>query len=126
MVASGPERLGSARLERRPCRAPAASGGLGRCGSRHGGQAGAVGAEDPDLFADGLVRATTQLGPVDVGGGLWGGAQPGASRLDAGPHLSAPLRVGGVNLRLMGEWRFRLAGDAAPGSGPAFTLASDF
>jgi hypothetical protein len=90
------------------------------------GQAGAVGLEDPDLFADGLVRATARVGPVDAGGGLWGGAQPGARRLDAGPHLSTRLRVSGVDLRLIGEWRFRIAGDAAPGSGPAFTIASDF
>lgn len=90
------------------------------------GQAGAVGLEDPDLFADGLVRATARVGPIDAGGGVWGGAQPGASRLDAGPHLSTRLRVRGVDLRLMGEWRFRITGDAAPGSGPAFTIASDF
>ncbi len=90
------------------------------------GQAGAVGVEDPDLFADGLVRATARVGPLDVGGGLWGGAQPGAARLDAGPHVSGRMPIRGVNLRLMGEWRFRVAGDAAPGSGPALTLASDF
>lgn len=90
------------------------------------GQAGAVGVEDPDLFADGLVRATARLGPLDVGGGVWGGAQPGATRLDAGPHVSARLPVRGINFRLMGEWRFRVAGDATPASGPALTLASDF
>ena len=99
---------------------------LGRVRVEAWGQAGAVGLEDPDLFADGLVRATTRIGPVDVGGGLWGGAQPGAARLDAGPHLSTRLRARGVNLRLMGEWRFRVAGDAAPDSGPAVTVASDF
>ncbi|WP_166038899.1 hypothetical protein [Sphingosinicella sp. YJ22] len=99
---------------------------LGRLRVEAWGQAGAVGLDDPDLFADGLVRATTRLGPVDVGGGLWGGAQPGAARLDAGPHVSARLPIRGVNVRAMGEWRFRVAGDAAPASGPAFTLASDF
>ncbi len=90
------------------------------------GQAGAVGVEDPDLFADGLVRATARVGPLDVGGGVWGGAQPDLARLDAGPHVSARLPLEKANLRLMAEWRFRIAGDAAPGSGPALTLASDF
>ena len=90
------------------------------------GQAGAVGIDDPDLFADGLVRATARLGPLDVGGGLWGGAQPGVSRLDAGPHVSARIPIRGVPVRVMGEWRFRVAGDAAPGSGPALTVASGF
>lgn len=90
------------------------------------GQAGAVGIEDPDLFADGLARATTRVGPLDIGAGLWGGAQSGAARLDAGPHVSARLPVEGVNLRVMAEWRLRVAGDAAPGSGPALILVSDF
>jgi hypothetical protein len=90
------------------------------------GQAGAVGIDDPDLFADGLVRATTRIGPLDVGGGVWGGAQPGVSRLDAGPHVSARIPIRGVPVRVMGEWRFRVAGDAAPGSGPALTVASGF
>ena len=79
-----------------------------------------------DLFADGAARGGVPLGPVEIGGGVWGAAQPGAARLDAGPQMSLPLPAAGANLRLSADWRFRLAGDAAPGSGPALTLGADF
>lgn len=90
------------------------------------GQAGIVGVESRDLFADGAARVRVPVGPIDVGGGVWGAAQPGAARVDAGPHVSVRLPVRTVNLRLSADWRFRLAGDAAPGSGPALTLGADF
>jgi hypothetical protein len=90
------------------------------------GQAGLVGTRSPDLFADGAVRATAPVGPVEVGAGAWGGAQPGAARLDVGPHLSARLPITRLNIRASAEWRFRIAGDAAPASGPALTIAADF
>jgi hypothetical protein len=32
----------------------------------------------------------------------------------------------GASLRIEADWRFRVAGSAAPGSGPALTLAVDF
>ena len=60
----------------------------------------------------------------ELGAALWGAAQPGASRLDLGPDLSVRLPV--AHLRLSADWRFRIAGDAAPGSGPALTLGADF
>ena len=66
-----------------------------------------------------------RAGPVEVGGGAWGAAQPGAARLDAGPSVSYRLPVRRANLRLQADWRFRIVGDAAPGSGPALTLAAD-
>lgn len=90
------------------------------------GQAGIVGLRARDPFADGSVRVTAPAGPVEIGGGAWGAAQPGLARLDAGPSISWRLPVRGAGLRLQADWRFRLAGDAAPGSGPAFTLAADF
>lgn len=90
------------------------------------GQAGMVGTRTRDLFADGALRVTARLGPVELGGGAWGGAQPGAARLDAGPSLSWRLPVEGAELRLQADWRFRIAGDAAPGSGPALTLSAGF
>jgi hypothetical protein len=90
------------------------------------GQAGVVGLDRPDLFADGLVRAGTAIGPLEVGAGAWGGAQPGAARLDIGPQASIRLPVGRTAVRASAEWRFRVAGDAAPDSGPAFTLSTDF
>lgn len=90
------------------------------------GQAGVVGTRERDLFADGAARLTTRAGPVDVGGGIWGGAQPGVERLDVGPHTSLRVPVGRAALTIAAEWRFRMAGDAAPASGPALTLATDF
>jgi len=90
------------------------------------GQAGLVGLRSRDPFADGAVRLAVPLGPVEIGGGAWGAAQPGAARLDVGPLVALPLRVRGAGMRLSADWRFRAAGDAAPDSGPALTLASDF
>jgi hypothetical protein len=90
------------------------------------GQAGIVGVEERDLFADGAVRAGVPIGPVEVGAGAWGGAQPGVSRLDVGPQASFRLPVGKGSVRAAAEWRFRVAGEAAPGSGPALTLSTDF
>lgn len=90
------------------------------------GQAGVVGTRRGDLFADGAARLTTALGPLQLGGGVWGGAQPGAERLDVGPHASLQVPVADQRIRISAEWRFRVAGDAAPQSGPAVTLATDF
>lgn len=90
------------------------------------GQAGIVGAGARDLFADASTRLTLPAGPVEIGGAFWGAAQPGASRIDAGPQVSYRLPVRGANFRLSADWRFRVAGEAAPGSGPALTLAADF
>lgn len=90
------------------------------------GQAGVVGVKERDLFADGLARASFRIGPVEAGIGLWGGAQPEAARLDLGPQASVQLPAAGLRLRAAAEWRIRIAGDAAPGSGPAVTLSSGF
>ena len=90
------------------------------------GQAGLVGLHSRDPFVDGSVRLSRSAGPVEFGAGIWGAAQPGGARLDAGPSLSWRLPVRAANLRLQADWRFRIAGEAAPGSGPALTLATDF
>jgi hypothetical protein len=89
-------------------------------------QAGMVGAKARDLFVDGAVRLSLPVGPVEVGLGARGAAQPGAARFDAGPGLSYRLPVRGATVRIEADWRFRVAGAAAPGSGPALTLATDF
>lgn len=89
-------------------------------------QAGIVGARARDPFVDASVRLVRPVGPVEIGAGAWGAAQPGLSRADAGPSFSYRLPVGGANFRLQADWRFRLAGGAAPGSGPALILAADF
>lgn len=91
-------------------------------------QAGVVGR---DGFADGAVRIERAIigggtSRLSVGGGMWGSIQPGLSRLDIGPQLVAHTALGGRAVRISAEWRQRLAGNAAPGSGPALTLGTDF
>lgn len=90
------------------------------------GQAGVVGMRSRDLFVDGSARLLRSFGPVEAGGAVWGAAQPGATRLDAGPQLALPVSVAGASLRLSAEYRFRIAGDARPASGPVLTLGVDF
>ncbi len=92
------------------------------------GQAGLVG-RDP--FADGAVRierpiATVGKTEIAIGAGLWGGAQPGVSRLDTGPQIVVRMPIAGSYVRASGEWRHRVAGRAQPNSGPAVTLGMDF
>ncbi|WP_236710470.1 hypothetical protein [Novosphingobium barchaimii] len=95
-------------------------------------QAGYVAGRFATPFADGQFRADralVSLGKVDarIGGGLWGGAQKGAERLDAGPTASIAMPLGrGTAGRIAVDWRFRLAGDAVPNSGPALTLSAGF
>jgi hypothetical protein len=88
------------------------------------GQAGAVGARRRDLFADGAARLSLPLGRLKLGIGAWAAAQPGAARVDIGPQLALPLPGRGVTLAV--DWRRRIAGQAAPGSGPALTVAAGF
>jgi hypothetical protein len=90
------------------------------------GQAGVVGVDWRDLFADGAVKVSIAAGPAEFGGGAWGGAQPGVARLDIGPRATARLRAGGLSFRAEADWRFRVAGGAAPGSGPTLTLSAGF
>lgn len=89
-------------------------------------QAGLVGTRSRDAFVDGSARLSRRIGPIEAGGALWGAAQPGAARLDAGPHLTLPIRAQGTAIRLSAEYRFRVAGEARPSSGPALTLGVDF
>ena len=60
---------------------------------------------------------------LSAGLGVWGGAQPGLSRLDVGPRASLRL---GRGMRAHVDYRHKLAGNAAPGSGGVVTLAGDF
>jgi len=87
-------------------------------------QGGVVGLKSHDAFVDGAVTVT---GPVykqfSAGFGVWGGAQPGIFRVDAGPRITMQVRK---NMRVHFDWRQKLAGNAQPGSGPAVTLAGDF
>lgn len=94
-------------------------------------QAGIVGLRSRDLFADGALRVGRPVPLGDgkrlvIGAGAWGAAQPGASRLDIGPRAALSMPVAGATVTGAVEGRFRVAGDAEPGSGAAFTLAADF
>lgn len=94
-------------------------------------QAGLIRRAATEPYVDGAVRVTHPIAHVDtlrfdLGGGVWGGAQRGATRLDIGPTLGAALPLGKQSLRLALDWRQRVVGDAHPGSGPAVTLGSDF
>jgi hypothetical protein len=87
-------------------------------------QGGVVGVKSRDLFVDGALTVTRPVyRNFSLGFGLWGGAQPGLSRLDAGPRLTMEVRR---NLKVHADWRQKLVGNARPGSGPALTLAGDF
>ena len=94
-------------------------------------QAGFVGGRSGTPFADGQIvteRRVTRfdLGDLAVGAGAWGGVQRGAGRLDIGPSASIALRLAGSPARLSADYRFRVAGDARPGSGAALTLSAGF
>jgi hypothetical protein len=89
-------------------------------------QGGIVGVRSRDLFVDGSLRAVATRGRLEAGGGAWGAAQPGAARLDIGPSLSYRLPVANGSVRIEADWRFRIAGDALPASGPALVFATDF
>jgi len=94
-------------------------------------QAGWVGGRGSTVFVDGqarLERPLAKLGGMELraGAGAWGGAQQGARRLDVGPTATLALPLGTGGGRLSADWRFRVAGQALPGSGPALTLSAGF
>jgi hypothetical protein len=87
-------------------------------------QGGVVGLRSRDRFIDGSLTLTRPVyKQFSAGLGVWGGAQPGIYRVDAGPRVTMRVRN---NVRVHFDWRQRLAGNALPGSGPAVTLAGDF
>lgn len=95
------------------------------------GQAGVIRRTVAEAYADGALRVAHPLAEmgrihVDLGAGLWGAAQRGASRLDLGPSLAVAIPIGTRSVRLGVDWRQRVAGAARPGSGLAVTLGSDF
>lgn len=95
-------------------------------------QAGYVAGRFATPFVDAQIRAdrtVAAIGGTDVraGAGIWGGAQKGASRLDIGPTAAMGVALGArASARLAVDWRFRVAGDAVPESGPALTLSAGF
>ena len=95
------------------------------------GAAGYVGGPASTALIDGQLRVdhhVASIGPSEIraGAGLWGGAQQGAGRLDVGPTASVRVASDHFAARLGVDWRLRVAGDAAPTSGPAVTLSTGF
>lgn len=95
------------------------------------GQAGYVGGEFATPFADGSLVVERDAkrfarGALAVGAGVWGGAQEGVARLDAGPTASVDLRIGQGRAKLAADYRLRVAGEADPSSGAALTLSTSF
>jgi hypothetical protein len=87
-------------------------------------QAGIVGAKSRDWFVDGQAAVTRPVWRnISAGVGIWGGAQPGLSRLDVGPRLSLRMARG---IRVHADYRHKLVGNALPGSGGVVTIAGDF
>jgi hypothetical protein len=87
-------------------------------------QAGVVGFRTRDPFIDGAMAFSRPVyRQFSAGVGVWGAAQPGLYRVDAGPRVTMKVRN---NVRVHFDYRQRLAGNALPGSGPAITLAGDF
>jgi hypothetical protein len=94
-------------------------------------QAGYVSGDAGGLFADVSARADRKLLQIEntvmSGGiGVWGGGQRDVMRVDIGPTVRADLALGQAQFRLAADWRFRVAGNAAPGNGPALTLSTSF
>ena len=95
------------------------------------GEAGIVGFRQRDPFIDTSARvggAVPMAGAVALKPalGIWGAAQPGARRFDAGPSLTAAAPAGGLVIAADLDWRFRIAGNARPASGPALTVRAGF
>lgn len=87
-------------------------------------QGGVVDFNNPDWFVDGQLAVTRPIWRNLSGGiGIWGGAQPGLNRFDAGPRLSLRLTP---KIRAHFDYRYNVAGNAQPGSGAVMTLAGDF
>ena len=95
-------------------------------------QAGYVDGSFATAFVDAQARIDRSFKSVGngidlrLGAGNWGGAQQGAARLDVGPRAAVTFRLGEGRGEVAADWRFRVAGDAEPGSGPAITFSTGF
>ena len=93
------------------------------------GEAGARG--NGDVYAGGQARAAVGLGTAggmvfSAGPGAWGSFQTGfstVSRVDVGAQVTGRLRAG---VAVSADWRWRVAGNAAPVQGPAVTVSVGF
>ena len=71
-----------------------------------------------------IIQAGTSK--FSFGAGSWAGGQTGVRRFDIGPTAKIDFPVGEAQLSVHADWRFRVAGNARPASGPALTVSSAF
>ncbi len=95
------------------------------------GQAGFVSGQGGGPFADVAAQAhrsiaQSQRASFVIGAGIWGGGQDNVMRIDVGPNIRANVSAGGAVFQLDASWRWRVAGHAQPGNGPAVTLSTSF
>ena len=95
------------------------------------GQVGILSGKNGGHFFDGQMRVERQIlppspVPLHVGAGIWTGGQKGVARVDIGPTLRTELPIGESRVRINTDWRFRVAGNASPGNGPALTVSTGF
>lgn len=76
--------------------------------------------------ADRKLIGVGKASELRIGAGVWAGGQKGVGRVDVGPRASVGFRVKRIGLRAAVDYRARVAGSAAPGSGPALTLSAGF
>ena len=101
------------------------------------GEAGALGSGD--VYAGGQARLALRIDDggddggrlqVSAGPAIWASLQhsgTGSSRrVDIGPSLAARLASGRAAVTVSADYRFRIAGNASPGSGPAVTVSAGF
>lgn len=58
--------------------------------------------------------------------GLWAAGQTGAARLDIGPQIGRTIATSTGSLRIEADWRWRIGGNALPGSGPTLAIGAGF
>ncbi|MEE9433232.1 MAG: hypothetical protein V3V15_03230 [Sphingorhabdus sp.] len=99
------------------------------------GQVGIVvadkGPQKASHFYDGNIRVARKAlsikrAKVSIGAGVWAGGQRGINRVDTGPTASVDFGLAQTNFRLSADYRFRVAGNAEPGSGLAITLSANY
>lgn len=108
---------------------------LGLTGEVYAG-AGYVGGAADTAFVDGQASVVRRVASFDLareddvrlsfGAGAWGGAQRDAHRVDVGPTVRVDMSLGAVPARVSIDYRERVGGDAAPVSGIAATLSTQF
>ena len=95
------------------------------------GQAGFVSGQGGGPFADVAAHAhrpiaQSQRASFAIGAGIWGGGQDNVMRIDVGPNMRANVSAGSAVFQFDASWRWRVAGHAQPGHGPAMTLSTSF